>query len=90
MVGKADPWFHRLSQDEQKIVENILRECAERTLANLLCLLDGVDGSYQGVFEIVAVNGDDRTVVNPENTEMLHDIFYDIHEEGLRESRHTS
>jgi len=41
-------------------------------------LLDGVGGSYEGVFEVVAVDGEDRVVVNPENTEMLHDTFSDV------------
>jgi hypothetical protein len=83
VVGRCrSDWFNRLSGDEQRLVGNILEECAERTLENLFCLVDGVGGGYEGVFEIVAVNGKDRAVVNPQNTEMLHDIFSEVREEG--------
>jgi hypothetical protein len=71
---RAD-WFNRFTQDEQRLMTDILEECAELVLLNFFCLIDGVGGSYGGVFEIVAVDGDERTVVNPENTEMLHDLF---------------
>jgi REP element-mobilizing transposase RayT len=75
-------WFSRLTDDERKMIRNILEDCAERTLANFFCLVDGAAGNYKGVFEIVAVEGNRRKALNPQNTEMLHDIFSEICEEG--------
>lgn len=36
------------------------------------------------MFEIVAVEEERRTVLNPQNTDMLHDIFSEVCEEGRR------
>lgn len=83
---RRSEWFKNLSADEQRIVKNMMEECAERALGNLFCLVDGVGGDYEGVFEIVAVNGEDRAVVNPENTEMLHDIFSEVCQENRERS----
>ena len=33
-----------LLNDERKMIRNILEDCAERTLANFFCLVDGVGG----------------------------------------------
>jgi hypothetical protein len=45
-------------------------------------LLDGVSGPFEGVFEVVAIDSDERRqIVNPENTDMLHDLFSEICEE---------
>ena len=79
-------WFNRLTEEEQKLIKDMLEDCAERTLGNFLCLVDGVGGNYKGVFEIVAVEGNRRTVVNPQNTEMLHDIFSEVCEAGRQRS----
>lgn len=65
---------------------NILEECAEQVLASFFCLVDGVGGNYEGVFEIVAVEEERRKLLNPQNTEMLHDIFSDVCEEGRRKN----
>lgn len=75
-----------VAEDEQKLMGNILEECAERVLANFFCLVDGVGGNYESVFEIVAVDEEWRKVLNPQNTEMLHDIFSDVCEEGRRKN----
>ena len=82
-VGRRQAeWFSRLTDDERKMIRNILEDCAERTLANFFCLVDGVGGNYKGAFEIVAVEGNRRKALNPQNTEMLHDILSEICEEG--------
>lgn len=65
------------------MVRAILEDCAERAVASFFTLLDGVGGSHEGVFEVLAVDSDDqRTILNPQNTEMLHDLFSEVCEEG--------
>jgi len=82
---RRSEWFNRLKEDDQKILKDTLEDCAERAAATLFCLIDGVDGSYEGVFEIVAVDSANRRIVlNPGNAEMLHDVFSDVCEEGRR------
>lgn len=81
---RRSDWFSRLAQSDQRLIGDILEECAERALANFFCLVDGVGGNYEGVFEIVAVEEERRTVLNPQNTDMLHDIFSEVSEEGRR------
>jgi len=71
-------WFSRLAEDDQDVVAAILQECAELSASSLFALIDGVAGDYKGVFEIVAVSAGQRTVINPENTEMLHDVFAEV------------
>lgn len=83
---RRSDWFKRLAEDDQRLMRNILEECAEKVLASFFCLVDGVGGNYEGVFEIVAVEEERREVLNPQNTEMLHDIFSDVCEEGRRKN----
>src|SRR5712692_5735714 len=45
-------WFNLLTADDQRMISEILEECAERAVANFFALLDGVGGEYEGVFEI--------------------------------------
>jgi hypothetical protein len=79
-------WFRRLPENDQKMVRDILEECAESAVASFFTLLDGVGGPSGGVFEIVEVNSlNRRSVLNPENTEMLHDIFSELCEEGRQQ-----
>ena len=72
-------WSEQLSEDDQATFRDEIRECAELTFVSFLTLIDGVDCGSEGVFEIVAVDAKgNRMVLNPQNTEMLHNIFYDI------------
>jgi hypothetical protein len=82
---RRSEWFNRLKENDQRTIRDILEDCAELAVASFFTFLDGVGGSYEGVFEIVAVGSEDqRNVLNPQNTEMMHDIFYDVCEEGRR------
>jgi len=79
---RQSEWFRNLSPDDRSRIESIIKGTAELSTFSFLTLIDGVAGSYEGVFEIVAVDADEnRTVINPENTEMLHDVFSEICEE---------
>jgi len=80
-------WFNLLTGENQRMVRAILKDCAERALASFFTLLDGVGGAYEGVFEIVAVDSANRrSVLNPQNTVMLHDLFSEICEEGRQKT----
>lgn len=80
--GERSAWFLGLNEADQKRVEELMAECSETAVSSLMCLIDGVDSSWEGVFEIVAIDQEDgRTVINPENTEFLHDLFSEVCEE---------
>ena len=65
-------------------MKELLQECAELSAVAFLGVLDGI-GSYEGSFKLIAMDEKgDRTVVNPENSEMLHDVFYDVRAEAER------
>lgn len=79
-------WFNRLSEPDQKMVMGLLEDAAANAIANFFALLDGVGGSFEGTFEIVAVDSEnERIILNQENTEMLHDIFSDVCERDRRQ-----
>ena len=80
-------WFNQLTEENRKMVRAILEDCAERAVASFFTLLDGVGGAYEGVFEVVAVDSEEqRSVLNPQNTEMLHDLFSEVCEEGRQKT----
>jgi hypothetical protein len=82
---KRAAWFTALSEDERQTFSSIATEVAELAVLSLLSLIDGVGGNYSGVFEIVAVDSNDqRTLLNPENSEMLHDLFSEVCEADRR------
>ena len=77
-------WFNSLDDNGRDIVKELLQECAELSAVAFLGVLDGI-GSYEGSFKLIAMDAKgDRTVVNPENSEMLHDVFYDVRAESER------
>ena len=71
-------WFDELSEDDRTIVRQVVTECAELTGFGFMTFLDGVGGDTEGVFELVQVVGEDRNILNPENSEMLHDLFSEV------------
>ena len=71
-------WFQALGTDDQNRILALIRDTAELTGFGVLAILDGVGGDALGVFEIVEVDGRKRRVLNPENSEMLHDLFSEI------------
>ena len=80
-------WFNQLTEESRKMVRAILEDCAERAVASFFTLLDGVGGAYEGVFEVVAVDSEEqRSVLIPTNTELLHDLFSEVREEGRQKT----
>ena len=81
-------WFHDLDDNGRELVKELLQECAELSAVTFLNVLDGI-GSYEGSFRLIAMDAKgNRTVVNPENGEMLHDVFYDVRAETDRTASH--
>jgi hypothetical protein len=79
---RKSEWFKALDTDDQIFLRDLLAECAEMTAASLFTFLDGVGGDSEGVFEVVEVIGDERNTLNSEDSEMLHDLFSEVCEQG--------
>jgi hypothetical protein len=62
-----------------------LQECSEISVASFLNVLDGTGGDFIGVFELIAVTDETRALVNPENSEMLHDLFAEVCHDDSRQ-----
>ena len=79
-------WFAKLTPADQATFHAILQDCAERTLLQAFCFLDGIGGDSDGVFEVVeCVQGQPKNVLNPQNSDLLHDLLSDVCER----SRHA-
>jgi len=75
-------WFRSLSPEQQGMLSSLLEECAEMSTLSFCTLIDGVGGPWDGAFEIWAVDAHDRkTLLNPQNSDMMHDLLSDICEE---------
>ncbi len=72
-------WFRSLSDEGRTILSELLEECSEATMLQAFCFIDGVGGDSEGVFEIVeSIEGKRKKVLNPQNTDMLHDLFSEV------------
>ena len=68
-----------LSESDREILSWLLQDAAELSVAGVLCVLDGVGGNYDGTFELYSVESDEtKHLINPENSEMLHDIYSEL------------
>jgi hypothetical protein len=75
-------WFRSLGPKEQAMLASLLEETAEMSALSFCTLIDGVGGPWEGVFEIWAVDSHEhKTLLNPENSEMLHDLLSEVCEE---------
>ena len=77
-------WFASLDAEGQETLRGLLEECAELSGYGFFTLIDGVGGDSEGVFELVHVCGEEKTVLNPQNTDMLHDLFSEVCEKDRR------
>ncbi len=72
-------WYNRLSNKDQEMLREALRESAEAAVFGFLCILDGVrvieSGPNQGELELYLVNGDKRVLLNDPHEEELHNLF---------------
>jgi hypothetical protein len=80
--GRSE-WFNGLPEKEKGVFQDILQDCVQNAVTTLFTMIDGVGGPYEGVFEIVAIDSDEqRYVINPQNTDMLHDLFTEVCQGG--------
>jgi hypothetical protein len=78
-------WFLQLDEEQQKVFTEILYDCAELSALSFCVLIDGVGGSHEGIFELRAVDAKGgRTLINPQNSDMLHDLLSDVCAEDRR------
>jgi hypothetical protein len=78
-------WFRQLSDEQKSILINLLEECTQLSALYACTLLDGVS-HYEGTFELSAVDPKGKkTRLNPENSEMLHDLLSDVLEEERKD-----
>ncbi len=79
---RRSEWFNGLAMEQKEMLRDALQECAENAVTTLFTLIDGVGGPYEGVFEIVAIDSkEQRYVLNPQNSDMLHDLFSEVCQE---------
>lgn len=78
-------WLGQLSETDREQIRALLQEGSEISIAGFLNVLDGTGGDFEGAFEVFAVTETGRTLVNPQNTDMLHDLFA----EACQESRNS-
>ena len=72
-------WFQQLSEDQKAVLSEVLRECAELSALSFCTLIDGVGGSFDGVFKIHAVDPSGKvTLINSDDSEMLHDLLTEV------------
>ena len=67
---------------DQKLLEEILLDRAEKVLFGLFWIVAGVGATRKGYSKIVAIEGRKRVVLDPENDQMAHDVFSEVCEEG--------
>jgi hypothetical protein len=83
-------WFKGLSEADQRMVGEALREAAEAAVFGFFAVLDGARvfeyEEEKGDLELFHVRGAERTLLNPKTGPELHDIY-----NGLCQSqrRHT-
>lgn len=78
LLGLSD-WFKRLSDDDKKMLEMVLRLNADAAVFGFLAVLDGEraieDTLEKGEFELFYVRDGEKIFLNDPTQEMLHDIF---------------
>lgn len=72
-------WFNSLSDEDKKMLSNILRLNTDAAVFGFLAVLDGErvveDSQKKGEFELFYIGSEGRVRLNAPDQEMLHDIF---------------
>ena len=72
-------FYRGLTDEQRKVFVEILQDCVELSALSFCCLIDGVGGNWEGVFKVYAVDArEQRTLLNPENSDMLHDLLSEV------------
>ena len=76
---KASAWFATLSDDDREMVRWVVAATAHAATFGALAVIDGARPTGPYRYELIAVGMDgERSVVNPESGEDLHDTFQGI------------
>lgn len=72
-------WFTALSEDDQSKVIEVIRQSVHAALFSSLCVLDGVraiePAGEKGVLKLQYCKGDNKTTLNDQNSQDLHDLY---------------
>jgi len=72
-------WYNQLPEADQHILEAALRQAAESAIFGFFCILDGVrsieNTTDKGGLELYFVKGNERTLLNDQHAEELHNLF---------------
>lgn len=72
-------WYNSLSDEDQRMVERVMRDAVQSCVFSLLCVLDGVSAFEEpgesGGLELYYVEGSSRELLNDTEKEDLHDIY---------------
>ncbi|CAO5682431.1 MAG: hypothetical protein HEEMFOPI_01671 [Holosporales bacterium] len=67
---------------EKELLKLIIEENIDQTIFSFLCILDHVrfieEEGEKTTFELYAVKGDERVLINDPNNEELHNIYNDL------------
>lgn len=72
-------WFNSLPEEDKHQVEEIIKQTVHASVFGFLCVLDGVRAiestPEKGSLELIFNKNGNKTVINDERGEMLHDIY---------------
>lgn len=72
-------WFNALPGEDKHQVEEIIKQAVHASVFGFLCVLDGVRAiestSEKGSLELIFNKNGNKTLINDERGEMLHDIY---------------
>lgn len=81
-LKRNSEWFKSLPETERQRVEEIITDTVHFTLFNFLCVLDGVkvieDTSEKGILQLNFIKNGEKTHLNSEADEMLHDLYQSV------------
>jgi hypothetical protein len=72
-------WFRALEINDRSKVLRLVARGVDSALFGFLCVLDGVasieDGPVKGVLKLFYSKGNENTLLNNPNDELLHDVY---------------
>jgi hypothetical protein len=76
---RLSAWYNQLSETDQRMLAQALKEAAESAVFGFLCVLDGVtaieDDLNKGELELYFLKNGDKTLLNDPRQEEMHNMF---------------
>jgi hypothetical protein len=76
---RLSAWYNQLSQNDQQVLAEVLKEAAEHAVFGFFCVLDGVraieDSVEKGVLELYFAKDGEKVLLNDPRQEQLHNLF---------------